>query len=169
MADTSDGYIYGLDEFIFKGKKFGMISEDGMTPGGSAPSKTQIRGAQVRNAVVKTLVTQPGNKVFNFNLIQLKTTDGWKDCFGGEVDASGVYSAPAVEDILEGPAVIKCASGHTIVIKNATLTPNLAGAINLAQTLQIQCELEFLIPPDGTTPYQVYPPGQNPPGQTGGE
>ncbi len=163
MADTSDGYIYGLDEFVFKGKTFGMISEDGLTPGGSAPSKAQVRAAQVRNAVVKTLITQPGSKIFTFSLIQLKT-DGWKDCFGGTVaDETGVYSAPAVEEILEGPATIKCASGHQIVIKQATLTPNLAGAINLAQTLAISCELEITIPADKSSPFQVYPPGQNPP------
>ncbi len=162
MAETNDGYIYGLDEFVFNGKTFGMIGEDGLTPSGSAPSKTQIRAAQVRNAVVKTLVTQPGSKVFTFSLIQLKG-NGWKDCFGGEVDAeTDVYSAPAVEEIMEGPATIKCASGHTIVIKQATLTPNLAGAVNLAQTLAISCELEITIPSDKSSPFQVYPPGVNP-------
>ncbi len=164
MADTSDGYIYGLDQFVFKGKTFGMIGEDGLTPGGSAPSKTQIRAAQVRNAVVKTLVTQPASKVFTFSLIQLKG-DGWKDCFGGDLDeTTGVYSAPAADEILEGPVSIKCASGHTIVIKQATLTPNLAGAINLAQTLAVSCELEITIPSDKSSPFQVYPPGATVPG-----
>ncbi len=158
----NDGFIYGLDEFNFKGSKFGYISEDGLQPGGDNPTTTQIRAAQAHNAVVKTLFTTPGAKRFTFNLIQLKG-DNFKDVFGGEVDVQGVYKAPATESINEGPATIKCSSGHTIVIPKASLTGNLANAINLAQTLAIACTIEILIPDDGGSPFQIYPPGVNPP------
>ena len=163
MADTSDGFIYGLDELVFGGKTFGYISEDGLAAGGSEPTTTQVRAAQKRNAVVKTLFTTPGSKQFTFTLIQLKG-DNFKDVFGGEVDAdTGVYSAPAQEEIQEGDAMIKCASGHTIDIPKASLVGNLAQAINLAQTLAISCTMEILIPDDGGSPFQIYPPGQTPP------
>lgn len=162
MADTSDGFIYGLDVLKFKGKVFGYISEDGLTAGGTEPTTTQVRAAQKRNAVVKTLFTTPGSKQFTFVLIQLKG-ENFKDVFGGEVDADGVYSAPAMEEIQEGDAVIECASGHTIDIPKASLVGNLAQAINLAQTLAVSCTMEILIPDDGGSPFQIYPPGQMPP------
>ena len=157
MADTSDGFIYGLDKFSFGGKVFGYISEEGMTPGGSTATKTQIRAAQAGNAVVKTLVTTPATKTFTFALIQLKTGT-FVDVFGGEVDANGVYSAPAREKVLEDSAKIECVSGHVIDIAKASLTPSLAGAINLADVLRISCELEMLVPDDNESPYQITPP-----------
>ena len=161
MADTSDGFIYGLDKLTFGGKEFGYISEEGLTPGGDAPTTTQIRAAQAHNAVVKTLFTTPGSKQFTFSLIQLKG-ESWQDVFGGDVDADGVYSAPAIEAIQEGKAVINCSSGHTIVVQKASLVGNLANAINLTQTLAISCTMEILVPADGSSPFQIYPPGQAP-------
>jgi hypothetical protein len=158
-----DEYIYGLNKLTFGGKVLGYIKDDGLSAGGDAPSKTQIRAAQVKNAVVKVLVTTPGSKKFTFNLIQLKGAD-FKDVFGGTVDATtGVYTAPATEDVREGAAVIECHSGHAIEIERASLTGNLAGAINLTETLSIACEMEILIPEGGGSPFKVYPPGKYPP------
>jgi hypothetical protein len=159
----NDGYIYGLNRLTFDGTVIGYIKDDGLSAGGDAPSKTQIRAAQVKNAVVKVLVTTPGSKKFTFNLIQLTGTD-FKDVFGGAVDATtGVYTAPVSEAVREGSAVIECHSGHVIEIAKASLTGNLAGAISLAETLSIACEMEVLTPENGAAPFKVYPPGQYPP------
>jgi len=163
MADTSDGFVYGLDQFIFNGSEFGFISEEGLQPGGDQPSTTDIRAAQLQNKVVKSLLTNPGSIQFTFALIQAKGKD-FKDAFGGTVDpATDVYSAPAEATMLEGPVTIKCFSGHTIVIPKAGLTANLAGAINITDVLRISCTVKVLAPDGGGSSFQIYPPGQNPP------
>ncbi|GAB6010799.1 hypothetical protein [Viscerimonas tarda] len=162
MPDTTvdDGYIFGLDEVIFNGRSLGYIDENGLAAGGDAPSTTKIRAAQKRNAVVKVLLTTPGSKTFTANIIQLKPAD-FKDAFGGTIDAeTNVYSAPAEESIQEGALQINCSSGHTITAPKVSLTANLAGAINLAQTLQIVCSFEIMVPDDGGSPWQNYPPGE---------
>ena len=101
-------FIYSLDKFIFKGSEFGYISEEGLQPGGDQPSTTDIRAAQLQNAIVKSLMTNPGTIQFTFALIQTTGKD-FKDAFGGTVDPStGVYSAPAKKGILEGPVTIEC-------------------------------------------------------------
>ena len=159
---ANDGFIYGLDVLTFGDKVFGYISEDGLQTSGDAPATTQIRAAQKSNAVVKTLLTTPSSKQFTFTLIQLKGED-FKDVFGGEVDTNGVYKAPVAETIQEGAAEIKCASGHTIVIPKASLTGNLANAINLSQTLAISCTMDVLTPDgENASPFQIYPPGKSP-------
>jgi len=160
--DKSDGFIHGLDEFIFNGSEFGYISEDGLKPGGDQPSTTDIRAAQLQNKVVKSLLTNPGTIQFAFDLIQ-GTGKDFKDAFGGTVDASGVYSAPEQSSILEGSASIKCFSGHQIVMPKVSLTANLAGAINVADVLRISCTIKVLAPDAGGSQFQIYPPGQNPP------
>jgi hypothetical protein len=163
MADTSDGIIYGLDKFKFNSKVFGYISEDGLAPGGDAPSTTKVRAAQLRNAVVKSLLTTPGSITFTFTLIQLKG-ENFKDVFGGTVDeTTGVYSAPAIQQIQEAPAEIECASGHKLVFPKANLIGNFSGAVNLAQTLAISCTVEILTPDGGGSPWQSYPPGETVP------
>jgi len=163
MANTNNDFINGLDQFIFNGSEFGYISEEGLQPGGDQPQMTDIRAAQLQNAIVKTLLTTPGNIQFTFALVQTGSK-GFKDSFGGTVDpATGVYSAPAKIAAMEGPATIKCFSGHTIVIPKASLTANLAGAINITDVLRISCTIKVLTPDDGGSPFQIYPPGQNPP------
>jgi len=157
-----NNFIYSLDEFIFNGSTFGYISEEGLQPGGDQPSTTDIRAAQLQNAIVKTLMTTPGTIQFSFALIQTTGKD-FKDAFGGTVDANGVYSAPEKMGLLEGPATIKCFSGHQIVIPKASLTANLAGAINVADVLRIACTIKVLSPDGGGSPFEVYPPGQIPP------
>jgi hypothetical protein len=158
-----DGFIYGLSRLTFDGTVFGYIKEEGMSAGGDAPSKTLIRAAQVKNAVVKVLVTNPGSKKFTFNLIQLKGAN-FKDVFGGAVNATtGVYTAPVAEEVKEGTALIEFESGHVLDIARASLVGNLAGAINMSETLSISCEMEILTPEDGSAPFKIYPPGQYPP------
>lgn len=162
MADTSNGFIYGLDELVFGGSTFGYISEEGLKPGGDKPSTTDIRAAQLQNAVVKSLLTGQGTMQFDFDLIQAKGAN-FKDAFGGTVDAQGVYTAPAKMEIKEGPATVKCFSGHTIVIPKANLTANLSGAISMSELLKISCTMKVLTPDGGASPFQIYPPGSNPP------
>lgn len=161
MAQTNDGLIYGLDELVFGTKTFGFISEEGLQAGGDAPSTTQIRAAQKGNSVVKNLITTPGSKQFTFTLIQLKG-ENFVDVFGGTVDTKGIYSAPAKEEIKEGVAKIKCASGHTIVIPKASLSGNLAQALNLSQTLAVSCTMDILTPDGLEAPFKIYPPGETP-------
>ncbi|GHV66992.1 hypothetical protein FACS1894199_11570 [Bacteroidia bacterium] len=157
--DTSDGFIYGLDQIQFKGQILGYISEEGLTPGGDAPSTTKIRAAQAGNAVVKNLLTTPGSKTFTGNLIQLNTS-ALKNIFGGEVDEdTGVYTAPPRDVVQEGSMQINCSSGHVIIAPKVSLTANLANAINLSQTLAVACTFEIMVPDNGSSPWQVYPPG----------
>jgi hypothetical protein len=156
MPTANDGFIYGLDKLYFQQKEFGYISEEGLQAGGEAPSTTKVRAAQVKNAVVKSILTTPGSKTFTFTLIQL-IGQGFKDVFGGTV-TSGDYAAPRDEAVLEGGLLIECSSGHKIVVPKASLTGNLAGAINLAGVLSISCTVEVLTPETGS-PFQVLAPG----------
>ena len=157
MAEN-DGYIYGLDEFYHNGKKVGYLSEDGLSPSGDAPTSVQVRAAQARNAVVKTIISGPGSDKFEFTLIELKK-ENIVTVFGGSV-AGGAYLAPRDKKPLEGRSFIKCASGHKIDIPKAVLTSNLSGGINLAGVMSIKCTLEMNLPDDGVSgPFKIYDPG----------
>jgi hypothetical protein len=152
-----DGYIYGLDEFYYGDELVGNIDENGLQSGGDAPQTLQIRAAQLRNAVVKTIAQQPGTNRFTFTLIDLKK-ENLPVVFGGTV-AGGVYSAPRESVQMTKRAFIKCFSGHKINIPKATLTSNLAGGINLAGVLSIGCTLDIEIP-DTEAPFSIYDPGE---------
>ena len=157
MPEVNDGYIYGLDEFYFNEKKVGYISEEGISFSGDAPSSTQIRAAQARNAVVKTLISNPGSDKCEFTLIELKK-ENIEAVFGGSV-AGGVYSAPRSKNPIEGRGFVKCFSGHKIDIPNATLTGNLSGSVSLAGVLSIKCTLDINLPDDGVSgPFKIYDP-----------
>ena len=159
----TDGYIYGLDELWFNGIKIGYISEEGLVAGGDQPSSTQIRAAQAKNQVVKTLTTAPGTLRFTFTLIELKK-ENIVPVFGGSV-AGGVYSAPRNPESPEGRAFIKCFSGHKIDLPKAKITSNLTGNINLASVLSIACTMDVALPDDVTKgPFQIYDPGTVVPG-----
>ena len=154
---ANDGFIYGLDEFYFNGKKLGYISEDGLQPSGDEPATTAVRAAQARNAVVKNILTSPGTDRFNFNVIELKK-ENIVTVFGGTA-VGDAYTAPRVKAALEGRAFIKCFSGHKIDIPKASLTSNLAGTINLAGVMQIACKLEIAVPDDELKgPFTIYDP-----------
>jgi hypothetical protein len=161
MPEINDGYIYGLDKVYFKQKEIGYISEEGLTPGGDQPSSTKIRAAQLKNAVVKVLLTTPGSVTFGFNLIQL-LAQKVADIFGGTASANGDYSAPKNNPTLEGPLLIECASGHKIIAPKASLTANLGGAINLAGVMQLACTAEVVSPDDGqASPFEILAPGSD--------
>jgi hypothetical protein len=155
----NDGYIYGADKLYFNQKEIGYIDENGLTPGGDQPSTTKVRAAQLRNAVVKSLLTTPGSTTFGFNLIQL-LAQKVADVFGGTVDANGNYSSSREIATLEGKFLIVCASGHRVVAPKASITANLGGNINLAGVLQIACTAEILAPDDAAdAPFQILAPG----------
>ena len=155
---VNDGYIYGLDEFYFKGKKVGYLSEDAFAFSGDAPSSVQVRAAQAHNAVVKTIISNPGSDKCEFSLIELKK-ENIVTVFGGTV-AGGVYTSPRDKAPLEGRAFIKCFSGHKIDIPKAVLTSNLSGGINLAGVMSIKCTMEMNLPDDGVSgPFKIYDPG----------
>ena len=155
---VNDGYIYGLDEFYFDGHKLGYINEDGVQSGGDAPTTVQVRAAQAKNAVVKTIMTSPGVDRFTIIVIELKP-ENIVPIFGGTVTA-GVYTAPRVKETREGRAFIKCFSGHKIDIPKAMLTSNLTSGINLASVLSITCNIEVAIPDDENIgPFVIHPPG----------
>ena len=50
MPEKNTGAIYGVKALKYNGKALGLISEDGLQPGGDSPSKTRIWAAQKRNA-----------------------------------------------------------------------------------------------------------------------
>ena len=173
---VDDGFMYGLDRFVFGGVDFGYISEEGLQPNITEAEKVQVRAVQMRNAVVKEFESKAEIIGFTFKLLQLTTDKGWKDAFGGEVDAKGVYAYPIKKDKKEGKMVIYCASGHVIEVEKASLTANLADGLNMNNTLTIECKVTFIVP-DGENVenlFKVYPPGTytepvTPPENEGGD
>jgi len=153
----TDGFIYGLDEFYFGGQLLGYISDAGASWGGNSPSNTQVRAAQARNAVVKTILNQPGNNTLEFELIELRVAN-IVTVMGGTATA-GVYNAPRDISSLEDRAFIKCASGHKIDMPKTLLTTNLSGGVNLSGLMSIKCSLELeLSDDDAKGPFQIYEP-----------
>lgn len=161
MAKVNDGLIYGLDVFKFNGKELGYISEDGLEWGGDKPEKVKINAAQVKNGPVKVITKGVGTNVITFKLIQLMGTN-CKDVMGGDVDAQGNYTPSPTSTALEGSAEIKCDSGHTITISRAVLSAKPAGKISGSELFSIDCELEILVPTDGTAPYKILAPADEP-------
>lgn len=157
MATVNDGLIYGLDVFKFNEKELGYISEDGLEWGGDKPEKVKINAAQVKNGPVKVITKGTGTNVITFKLIQLMGAN-CKDVMGGDVDAQGNYTPSASMTALEGPAEIKCDSGHTITIPRAVLSAKPAGKISGSELFSIDCELEILVPADGSAPYKILAP-----------
>ena len=157
MAQMDDGYIFQLGNIFFNQKQIGYVSEEGLVAGGDAPSTTQVRAAQLANAVVKTLLTTPGVNRFTFTLIQL-LGENIKDVFGGTVDpATGDYTAPRVQAPLEGKLLIAAESGHKLIAQKVSLTANFANSVSLANTLAIACTLEILMPETGE-PFKILTP-----------
>ena len=71
-ASEHDGFIYGLESFVFDGKELGLISNDGLDWGGDEPSTNKIWAAQKRSAPVKEIEENPGTSEIEFDLIELK-------------------------------------------------------------------------------------------------
>ena len=157
MAQVDDGYIFQLGNIYFNQKQIGYVSEEGLQAGGDAPSTTQVRAAQLGNAVVKTLVTTPGVNRFTFTLIQL-LGENIQDIFGGTVAPNGDYTAPRVQVPMEGKLLIATESGHKFKAARASLIGNFSNSVSLANTLAIACTLEILTPETGE-PYKILVPG----------
>lgn len=161
---ATDGIIYGVNDLIFKGKTLGYISEDGLTPAGESPSKTNIWAAQKRDAPVKILTSTPGTIAWTFNLIDLKG-ESLKDVIGGEVDENGIYTPEADSKELEGVFDIKTADGSTIRFFNATLSANFSQNLNMSGVLAMACQLNVMKPADGGASWKLYPAGATVPAQ----
>ena len=65
------GAIYGVSSLKYNGSALGLISEDGMQPGGDSPTKNRIWAAQKRNAPFAVIKGTPGTKMWTFTLIEL--------------------------------------------------------------------------------------------------
>ena len=162
MEKVNDGFIYGLDSFVFNKKALGYISEEGLAWGGDKPEKVKINAAQIKSGPVKVITKNSGSQLFTFKLIELKG-ENCKDVMGGEVAADGSYTPPAKLVDLEGMADIKCNSGHTIRVYKGSLSAKPAGNINGSEVLALECELEALAPDGGGAPYKIFAPGVVPP------
>ena len=158
MAEmTNTGAIYGVSDLIFNGVKMGLISEDGMQPGGDSPTKNRIYSAQKRNAPFAVIMASPGSKMWSFTLIELLPKN-MVQVMGGKEETDGSYTPPTEDKAVNGVVDIKTTTGHTIRIYNGNLIANFANGLNYSNVLGISCELEMQEVADGV-PYRIYPPG----------
>ena len=161
MPETNTGAIYGVKALKHNGKALGLISEDGLQPGGDSPSKTRIWAAQKRNAPFAVLKSTPGTKTWTFTLIEL-SAENMIQVMGGTTEDTGIYVPPTEDKDVQGVFDIETVTGHTIRIYNGVLTCNFANGINFSNVLGIECELEIQEAGE-KPPYKVFPPGQVPP------
>lgn len=159
---VSTGAIYGVKALKYNGTALGLISEDGMQPGGDAPSKTRVWAAQKRNAPFAVIKTTPGTKMWTFTLIELLAAN-MVQVMGGTADAQGNYTPPTDDKDIEGVFDIECTSGETIRIYNGVLTCNFANGINFSSVLGISCELEMQDAGEGKPAFKMFAAGQTPP------
>lgn len=156
MAVAHDGYMYGLSIFKFGEAEIGCISDDSIDWGGDEKQTTKIWAAQKRQAPVKEITDNNGTNELTFDLIELKP-DNLKMVMGGTV-AGGKWSAPAAEVNLENPVEITTADGTVISVKKASLVAKPKGKLGYKDVFKINCKLTFLMPDDGTAPYDItYP------------
>ena len=102
-ASEHDGFIYGLESFVFDGKELGLISNDGLDWGGDEPSTNKIWAAQKRSAPVKEIEENPGTSEIEFDLIELKPAN-LVQVMGGTTSKNGKkWNAPSKRIKLEGP------------------------------------------------------------------
>ena len=158
MAEiTNTGAIYGVSEISFNGVKMGLISEDGLQPGGDSPTKNRVWSAQKRNAPFAVIMASPGSKMWSFTLIELLPKN-MVQVMGGKEESDGSYTPPTEDKAINGVVDIKTVTGHTIRIYNGNLIANFANGLNYSNVLGISCELEMQEVADGI-PYRIYPPG----------
>jgi hypothetical protein len=158
MAETTNtGAIYGVSDLLYNGVKMGLISEDGMQPGGDSPTKNRIYSAQKRNAPFAVIMASPGSKMWSFTLIELLPKN-LVQVMGGKEETDGSYTPPTEDKAVNGVVDIKTTTGHTIRIYNGNLIANFANGLNYSNVLGIACELEMQEVADGV-PYRIYPPG----------
>lgn len=154
-AIKQDGYIMLLDAVYFNGKKMGNISEDGIDWGGDKPEYIKLNAAQVRTGPVKKIKKKAGSNVLTFKMIELKPQN-CKDLIGGEVEGE-IYRAPGQSVDLEGPLRILTGTGQTIDVVNTSLSGEFRGKIGGSDPLALDCELEYLAPADGGSPFSISP------------
>ena len=158
MAEiTNTGAIYGVSEISFNGVKMGLISEDGLQPGGDSPTKNRVWSAQKRNAPFAVIMASPGSKMWSFILIELLPKN-MVQVMGGKEESDGSYTPPTEDKAINGVVDIKTVTGHTIRIYNGNLIANFANGLNYSNVLGISCELEMQEVANGV-PYRIYPPG----------
>ena len=158
MAEiTNTGAIYGVSDLLYNGVKMGLISEDGMQPGGDSPTKNRIYSAQKRNAPFAVIMASPGSKMWSFTLIELLPKN-LVQVMGGKEETDGSYTPPTEDKAVNGVVDIKTTTGHTIRIYNGNLIANFANGLNYSNVLGIACELEMQEVANGV-PYRIYPPG----------
>ena len=98
MAENNNtGAIYGVSDILFNGAKMGLISEDGMQPGGDSPTKNRIYSAQKRNAPFAVILASPGSKMWSFTMIEL-VPENMVQVMGGKVETDGSYTPPTEEE-----------------------------------------------------------------------
>ena len=124
-----DGIILLLANVKFKGKDIGLISEQGMTRGGTDAEYIEVTAAQ-RRAVVKRALKKMGTIEWSFRMIEMKAQN-MVDIMGGSVDQErpGKWNAPAVESTLEGEFEIEAVTGQVIHAAKVELTARPAGTI----------------------------------------
>ena len=158
MAETTNtGAIYGVSDLLYNGVKMGLISEDGMQPGGDSPTKNRIYSAQKRNAPFAVIMASPGSKMWSFTLIELLPKN-LVQVMGGKEESDGSYTPPTEDKAVNGVVDIKTTTGHTIRVYNGNLNANFANGLNYSNVLGIACELEMQEVANGV-PYRIYPPG----------
>lgn len=164
MTDTSDGIIYGLAKVTFGGKTIGWIDENGLQPAGSAPSFLPIKAAQVLSGAVKTIVTDPGETAFTFNLIQLKA-ENLVDVIGGEKGPDDDSWSPPEVMVKEGVMSITTHSGHTLYMPKARVSNNgYQNGLNMQNVLALSLRVDPQFDESLRATHQLLPPGASVPG-----
>lgn len=154
---NDDGYRYGLTSIEFNEVELGIIDEDSLDFGGSAPEITKIWGAQKRSAPVKSIKKNNGEIEIKFNIIELKGAN-LKALMGGTVDAtSGKWSSPTSVVELEGAVEINTADGAVINIAKASLVAYPKGKLDYSSVLKLECTLTVLEPDTGSA-LEITPP-----------
>ncbi len=147
-AVDHDGFIYGLEAFVFAGKELGLISNDGLDWGGDEPSTNKIWAAQKRSAPVKEIEENPGTSVVEFDLIELKP-ENLVQVMGGTTSKNGKkWNAPAKRIKLEGPAEIRSADGAETTVAKVSLLAYPKGKFGYSDVMKIHCKATFLLPDD---------------------
>ena len=149
-----DGIILLLGKVRFKGKEIGLISEQGVQKGGTAPEYLNVTAAQTRT-VVKRVLRRAGTLEWTFRLIELKA-ENLVDVLGGTVDSGrpGKWNAPPVPVIQEGEFEIEAVTGQVITATKAQLTGDTAGTIGSDDPYGVDCTVTVNY--DGkTSPFSI--------------
>lgn len=166
MADTSNGLMFGLAQVKFKADQgeeveLGWISEEGLSPSGSAASFTDIYAAQVTDGPVDSIMSNPGSDAFDMTLIQLKA-DNLSKTFGGKAEADGSWTPPS-SFVKTGVVTFKAHSGHSMRIFKARVSKSqFQNGLNMNNVMGIGINVQMLKDADKKRRFRIYPPGVEP-------